>query len=193
MKIFLASVLFIGVLGIDKSITFAADGVDRQDYFLEADLDRCCSDGDKKWKGYVRRILETVDGRIVKERFVARAAFSTNLFFEGNKPLAKQGVTLKLSNAVGPYAECHLPLKNFDIELKDWKLVTRAAFSISFEARMKKNQWIIKKSKKDEFCVVNLGQPDVHLGIPEIQVGDIVEVLEGSAPVLEGDVRLQDD
>ena len=193
MRTIVALALLVGALGIQRGIVFAADAVDSQDYFLAADLERCCSAGNKKWKGHVQRMVETVDGAIVKERFVARAAFSTNAFLEANKTLAKEGVTLKLSNADGPYAECHLPLKNFDVELKDWKLVTTAAFSVSFEARMKKNQWSVKKNKKDEFCDVNLGQPDAHRGIPEIQVGDVVEVLERSVKVLEGEVGLEDD
>jgi hypothetical protein len=193
MKTVLASVLLIGALGIPGKSAFATVDVDSEDFFLEAELERCCSETDKKWKGHVQRMVETVDGRIVRERFVARAAFSTYAFSEANKHLAKQGVILKLSNANGPYAECHLPLKNFDIDLKDWKLVTTAAFSVSFDARMKKGQWIVKKSKKDEFCSINLGQPNAEVGIPEIQAGDLAEVFESDVEVLEGEVRLQDD
>jgi hypothetical protein len=193
MKTVLALVLLIGALGIPEKTAFAIVDVDSEDFFLEAELERCCSDTNKKWKGHVQRIMETVDGKIVRERFVARAVFSTYAFSEANKLLAKQGVILKLSNANGTYAECHLALKNFDIELKDWKLVTSAAFSVSFDARIKKGQWIVKKSKKDEFCSINLGQPDADVGIPEIQIGDLVEVLEANARVLEGEVRLQDD
>jgi hypothetical protein len=144
-------------------------------------------------QGQRQRSTVDGDGRIVRERFVARAAFSSSSVSAINKPLAKQGVTLRLSNADGPYAECHLPLKNFDVDMKDWKWVTSAAFSVSFDAGIKKNEWVMKKTKKDEFCVVNLGQPDVHRGIPEIQEGDLVDVLEGSARVLEGEVRLEDD
>jgi hypothetical protein len=101
---------------------FAIVDGESEDFFLEAELERCCSETEKKWKGHVQRMVKTADGRIVRERFVARAAFSTYAFSEANKLLAKQGVILKLSNANGPYAECHLPLKNFDIDLKDWKL-----------------------------------------------------------------------
>lgn len=194
MKTFITLALLIGAFGIGRPIAVADDGADSQDYFLEADLEACCSHvGFKKWKGHVRRIVETIDGRIVRERFVARAAFSSSSLSAINKPLAKQGVTLRLSNTYGPYAECHLPLKNFDVEIKDWKWVTSAAFSVSFDAGMKKNQWVMKKTKKDEFCVINLGHPDVHGGIPEIQEGDLIDVLEGSARVLEGEVRLEDD
>jgi hypothetical protein len=58
---------------------------------------------------------------------------------------------------------------------------------------MKKGQWVVKKSKKDEFCSLNLGQPDADVGIPEIQTGDLAEVFESDVGVIEGEVRLQDD
>ena len=195
MKTLLALALLTGVLCTGSDNASAADGVETQRYSLEADLDRCCSDEHKKrWKGHVQRILETADGSIIEDRFVARAAFSTRSYDIGTiKALAKQGVTLKLSNSSGPYAECHLRLKNFDTKLDDWNLITTAAFGVFFDARMRKGQWIVKKNKKDEFCDVNVGQPDAHLGIPELQIGDLVEVLEGSARVLDGVVRLEDD
>jgi hypothetical protein len=192
MKAILALVSLIGALVITEKPAIAAGDFDNEDFFLEADLERCCSSGKKKWKGFVQRTVETVDGKIVRERFVARAVFTTDSIFEADRPMAREGVTLKLSNANGPYAECHLPLKNFDTELKDGELVTTAAFSVSFDARLKKQQWIVKKGKKDEFCDVNLGLPNAHAGVPEIQTGDLVEVLERTSKVLKGEVRLTD-
>jgi hypothetical protein len=194
MKTILALLALIGTLGISGKISFAAVDVDNEDFVLEAELEGCCTDGDKRWKGRVQRIVETVDGNIVQERFIAKAAFSTKSYdIGGNKALAKKGVILKFSNGDGPYAECHLPLKNFDVDLEDWKLITSAAFSVSFNARMRKDQWIVKKGKKEEFCDVNLGRPDVHRGIPEIQIGDLIEVVEDGFKVLDGEVRLADD
>jgi hypothetical protein len=190
MKTILTMALLMAALGSSGEVSFAAADIDSEEFFLEAELERCCGAGNKRWKGHVQRIVEAVDGIIVKERFVAKAAFSTNAFSEANKLLAKEGVLLRLSNANGPYAACHLPLKDFDIELKDWKLVTSAAFTVSFDARLKNGQWILKKSKKVEFCDINIGTPEMHQGIPEIQVGDRVEILERGVQVLEGEVRL---
>jgi hypothetical protein len=192
MKTMLALVALIGAISIPGKFSFGAVDMDGEDFFLEAALDRS-TEGVKKWKGHVQRIVDTVDGQIVRERFIARAAFSTKTFYGDYKTLARQGVILKLSNSDGLYAQCHLPLKNFDVDLKDWEFVTSAAFSVSFNARMKKNHWMVKKGKKEAFCDINPGQPDAHVGVPEIQPGDLVEVLELSVKVLEGEVRLQDD
>ena len=52
MKTFITLALLIGAFGIGRPIAVADDGADSQDYFLEADLEACCSHvGFKKWKG----------------------------------------------------------------------------------------------------------------------------------------------
>jgi hypothetical protein len=193
MKTILALAALVGAIVTSGTMSFGAVDTENEDFILEASLDPS-SQGDKRWRGHVQRIVETVDGKIVRERFFARAAFTTRSVDIGTyKSLAKQGVILRLANADGVYAQCHLPQKHFDVDLEDWELVTSAAFSISFDARMKRSQWIIKKGKKEALCDINPGAPDAHLGIPEIQPGDLVEVSELSAKVLEGEVRLQAD
>lgn len=104
MKTILALASLICALWSQGETSFAAsEGERNEEFFLEAALEGCCDEGDKRWKGHVQRVLETVDGTIVRERFVARAAFSTkSLQFESNRATAKKGVVLKLSNANGP-------------------------------------------------------------------------------------------